>query len=122
MSKVSDKDTKNTLHCSFCGKSQHEVRKLVAGPLVYICDGCVQLCTDIVKEEDTFWKVFSLRAAQSNADVGRAAALEHLRGRPTDDLASFVERSRKFAESNQLVVQSIRRKLAAPRGENPAAD
>ncbi len=51
MSKVSDKDTKNTLHCSFCGKSQHEVRKLIAGPTVFICDECVELCRDIIQDE-----------------------------------------------------------------------
>ena len=47
---ASDK-TKNTLYCSFCGKSQHEVRKLIAGPTVFICDECVELCMDIIKEE-----------------------------------------------------------------------
>ena len=52
MSKVGDGDTKNALHCSFCGKSQHEVRKLIAGPTVFICDECVELCTDIVSEEN----------------------------------------------------------------------
>ena len=41
-------DAKNTLYCSFCGKSQHEVRKLIAGPTVFICDECVELCTDII--------------------------------------------------------------------------
>jgi len=44
-------DTKNTLYCSFCGKSQHEVRKLIAGPAVFICDECVELCMDIIREE-----------------------------------------------------------------------
>jgi ATP-dependent Clp protease ATP-binding subunit ClpX len=44
-------DAKNTLYCSFCGKSQHEVRKLIAGPTVFICDECVELCTDIIQEE-----------------------------------------------------------------------
>ena len=44
-------DAKNTLYCSFCGKSQHEVRKLIAGPTVFICDECVELCMDIIKEE-----------------------------------------------------------------------
>jgi ATP-dependent Clp protease ATP-binding subunit ClpX len=44
-------DVKNTLYCSFCGKSQHEVRKLIAGPTVFICDECVELCTDIIREE-----------------------------------------------------------------------
>ena len=49
---------KNILYCSFCGKSQHEVRKLIAGPTVFICDECVELCMDIIKEEskDTFVK------------------------------------------------------------------
>ncbi len=51
MSDVSNSDSKNTLYCSFCGKSQHEVRKLIAGPTVFICDECVELCNDIIKEE-----------------------------------------------------------------------
>jgi ATP-dependent Clp protease ATP-binding subunit ClpX len=50
MSKPSG-DSKNTLYCSFCGKSQHEVRKLIAGPTVFICDECVELCMDIIREE-----------------------------------------------------------------------
>ncbi|KQQ91210.1 MULTISPECIES: ATP-dependent Clp protease ATP-binding subunit ClpX [Aureimonas] len=52
MSKVSGGDSKNTLYCSFCGKSQHEVRKLIAGPTVFICDECVELCMDIIREEN----------------------------------------------------------------------
>jgi ATP-dependent Clp protease ATP-binding subunit ClpX len=48
---LSNSDSKNTLYCSFCGKSQHEVRKLIAGPTVFICDECVELCNDIIKEE-----------------------------------------------------------------------
>ena len=52
MSKISNAgETKNTLYCSFCGKSQHEVRKLIAGPTVFICDECVELCMDIIREE-----------------------------------------------------------------------
>jgi len=55
---MSDKNNKNILYCSFCGKSQHEVRKLIAGPTVFICDECVELCMDIIKEEnkETFVK------------------------------------------------------------------
>ena len=49
---VDSKNNKNTLFCSFCGKSQHEVRKLIAGPTVFICDECVELCMDIIKEEN----------------------------------------------------------------------
>ncbi|MEN0652324.1 MULTISPECIES: ATP-dependent Clp protease ATP-binding subunit ClpX [Hyphobacterium] len=55
MSKTSSgggSDAKNTLYCSFCGKSQHEVRKLIAGPTVFICDECVELCMDIIREEN----------------------------------------------------------------------
>jgi len=48
---MSEKNNKNILYCSFCGKSQHEVRKLIAGPTVFICDECVELCMDIIKEE-----------------------------------------------------------------------
>ncbi|GLQ19296.1 ATP-dependent Clp protease ATP-binding subunit ClpX [Algimonas porphyrae] len=51
MSKSTTTESKNTLYCSFCGKSQHEVRKLIAGPTVFICDECVELCMDIIKEE-----------------------------------------------------------------------
>src|SRR3990172_710074 len=52
MSKAGGSETKNTLYCSFCGKSQHEVRKLIAGPTVFICDECVELCMDIIREEN----------------------------------------------------------------------
>ena len=51
MSSRSGSDSKNTLYCSFCAKSQHEVRKLIAGPTVFICDECVELCMDIIREE-----------------------------------------------------------------------
>ena len=51
MSKSVSGDSKNVLYCSFCGKSQHEVRKLIAGPTVFICDECVELCMDIIREE-----------------------------------------------------------------------
>ena len=47
-----DNKSKNTLYCSFCGKSQHEVKKLIAGPTVFICDECVELCNDIIQEEN----------------------------------------------------------------------
>ncbi len=49
---MTEKTNKNILYCSFCGKSQHEVRKLIAGPTVFICDECVELCMDIIKEEN----------------------------------------------------------------------
>ncbi|MGE0231946.1 MAG: ATP-dependent Clp protease ATP-binding subunit ClpX [Flavobacteriaceae bacterium] len=52
MSKSDSGESKSTLYCSFCGKSQHEVRKLIAGPTVFICDECVELCMDIIREEN----------------------------------------------------------------------
>ena len=52
MSKAGDSDSRKTLYCSFCGKSQQEVRKLVAGPTVHICNECVELCVDIIGEEN----------------------------------------------------------------------
>ena len=51
MKQSSGADSKNTPYCSFCGKSQHEVRKLIAGPTVFSCDECVELCMDIIREE-----------------------------------------------------------------------
>ena len=55
MSTNSGSDSKNTLYCSFCGKSQHEVRKLIAGPTVFICDECVELCmVEAALERDNF--------------------------------------------------------------------
>src|ERR1700751_3840651 len=52
MTKAASGDSKSTLYCSFCGKSQHEVRKLIAAPTVFICDECVELCMDIIREEN----------------------------------------------------------------------
>ena len=51
MTSTTNSESKGTLYCSFCGKSQHEVRKLIAGPTVFICDECVELCMDIIREE-----------------------------------------------------------------------
>ena len=61
MATTTGNDSKNTLYCSFCGKSQHEVRKLIAGPTVFICDECVELCMDIIREET---KTASLKAGE----------------------------------------------------------
>ncbi len=52
MDKSGDERGKEVLHCSFCGKSQHEVRKLIAGPNVFVCDECVDLCVEIIREEN----------------------------------------------------------------------
>src|ERR1700723_213059 len=62
-------DAKNTLYCSFCGKSQHEVRKLIAGPTVFICDECVELCMDIIREESKTTLVKSRDGVPTPKDI-----------------------------------------------------
>jgi ATP-dependent Clp protease ATP-binding subunit ClpX len=69
MSKSGGSDSKNTLYCSFCGKSQHEVRKLIAGPTVFICDECVELCMDIIREEHKSALVKSLDGVPTPKDI-----------------------------------------------------
>ncbi|HET6159210.1 MAG TPA: ATP-dependent Clp protease ATP-binding subunit ClpX [Dongiaceae bacterium] len=69
MNKSSGSDSKNTLYCSFCGKSQHEVRKLIAGPTVFICDECVELCMDIIREEHKTTLVRSRDGVPSPRDI-----------------------------------------------------
>ena len=69
MSKSSSGDSKNTLYCSFCGKSQHEVRKLIAGPTVFICDECVELCMDIIREENKTTLVKSRDGVPTPRDI-----------------------------------------------------
>jgi ATP-dependent Clp protease ATP-binding subunit ClpX len=69
LSKSAGGDSKNTLYCSFCGKSQHEVRKLIAGPTVFICDECVELCMDIIREEHKTSLVKSGDGVPTPADI-----------------------------------------------------
>src|ERR671910_2943630 len=69
MSKAGGNDSKNTLYCSFCGKSQHEVRKLIAGPTVFICDECVELCMDIIREEHKTHLVKSRDGVQTPKEI-----------------------------------------------------
>ncbi len=69
MNKSSGGNSKNTLYCSFCGKSQHEVRKLIAGPTVFICDECVELCMDIIREEHKTTLVRSRDGVPSPRDI-----------------------------------------------------
>jgi len=69
MSKTAGGDGKNTLYCSFCGKSQHEVRKLIAGPTVFICDECVELCMDIIREENKTSLVKSREGVPTPKDI-----------------------------------------------------
>jgi ATP-dependent Clp protease ATP-binding subunit ClpX len=69
MTKAASGDSKSTLYCSFCGKSQHEVRKLIAGPTVFICDECVELCMDIIREENKTSMVKSSDGVPTPAEI-----------------------------------------------------
>ena len=71
MSKAGGNDSKSTLYCSFCGKSQHEVRKLIAGPTVFICDECVELCMDIIREESKSSLVKSRDGVPTPKEISR---------------------------------------------------
>ena len=95
------------LRCSFCAKDQHQVRKLVAGPGVYICDECVDLCTDIVDEA-------LLRLMQGDAESARAMS--------TERLTHYVEHVRKGEQRDRVALQNIERALALRASAAPADD
>jgi ATP-dependent Clp protease ATP-binding subunit ClpX len=119
MSKVSGSnggDSKNTLYCSFCGKSQHEVRKLIAGPTVFICDECVELCMDIIREENKSSMVKSRDGVPTPQDIIKVLD-EYVIGqrRPSDPVgcrsqplqaprACHQERRIELAKSNIMLV------------------
>jgi hypothetical protein len=98
-----------TLFCTFCGKSQHEVRKLIAGPTAFICDQCVDVCTDIVEPDDNLELFRLMRASEDNGATAYTPLLELARGMPTEELAHYVERGRKGAERNRAALQAIER-------------
>jgi hypothetical protein len=85
------------LYCSFCGKNQHEVQKLIAGPAVFICDGCVDLCVDMVDEQ-------LLRLVEGDESSARAMSTERLQ--------HYVEHATKGAERIRLALQRIEAMLA----------
>ena len=114
-----DQATPKTLHCSFCGKSQHDVRALIAGPAVFICDECVALCDNIVIDK----KIRSLlKADEESGHPGYPATTEYLRAKSTAELASCVEHSGDLAERHRRELSLIQRMLAVRDGEPPAAD
>jgi hypothetical protein len=99
----------NALYCSFCGKSQHEVRKLIAGPTVFICDECVGLCNGIIENEEIL-DLFSVERAP----------VADLRGKSAEELVSNVLRAKKHVERWRLALEQIKRKLSMKNGEVPA--
>jgi hypothetical protein len=108
----------NTLYCSFCRKSQHEVRKLIAGPTVFICDECVGLCDDIIENEE----ILDLFAADDKTgDRSYPLALAHERKKSTEQVMSGMERARKHVERWRFTLEQLKRKLAMREGEVPAA-
>jgi hypothetical protein len=112
-----------TLYCSFCGKSQHEVRKLIAGPTVFICDECAELCTDILREEEPIWNVMSLlNAGKEGGDDGYLSALKRARDQSTDKISYYVEQCRHGAEHNRRLLHHIDRLLEMPNDEASADD
>jgi hypothetical protein len=92
-----DPTQQKILYCSFCGKNQHEVRKLIAGPGVYICDECVDLCTDIVDEQ-------LVRLIEGDEESARAMS--------TERLTQYVEHASEVEERSRLALEHIERMLA----------
>jgi ATP-dependent Clp protease ATP-binding subunit ClpX len=75
MAEKKGSSSEKTLYCSFCGKSQHEVKKLIAGPSVFICDECIDLCNEIIRDE--------LPAGRSGREGRQAICPRRPRSRPT---------------------------------------
>jgi hypothetical protein len=107
----------DTLYCSFCGKSQREVRKLIAGPTVFVCDECVELCNHIIENEE----IMDLFAEDDKrGDQSYPAAFAHVRGKSNEQLISDVARADKHVERWRLTLEQIKRKLSMRDGEVPA--
>jgi hypothetical protein len=101
-----------TLHCSFCGKSQHDVRELVAGPRVFICDECVALCNGIVENEEIL-RLFAVDSEEDNRSHPTGPEYQP----STEQLISDVERAKTHVGRWCLALEQIKRKLSMPAGE-----
>jgi hypothetical protein len=109
---------KATLYCSFCGKSQHEVRVLIAGPTTFICDECVGLCDDIIDQKDDSEIMSVLKADIESGNQAYPYAFEHLNRMPTEGVASFVARCQKAEARYRLGLQYIQQGLTKRRGDS----
>jgi hypothetical protein len=101
---VHDPRFKKVLTCSFCGKTQHEVKELIAGPSVFVCDECVELCNDII-DDNEFSKL--LEADEERGDRSYPAVLAYLRGKSTDQLTRYLEGRKNGAERWHLEITRI---------------
>jgi hypothetical protein len=112
-----------TLYCTFCGKSQHDVKKLIAGPSAYICDECVELCVNFIREEGNFDKFFSpLRPDEKSADPADQTALQVVRGASSEELEELLERGKRGMARNRLTLQGIERSLEMRAREDRRSD
>ena len=109
-SESATQDDQATLYCAFCGKSQHEVRKLIAGPTAFICDECVALCTTVIDLDEDLELFRLMRASEENGATTHPPLLELARGMSTEELAHYVELGRKGAERARFALQDIERR------------
>jgi len=116
-------DAPQPLRCSFCSRSQHDVRKLIAGPGVYVCGKCVEVCLDVIREEGKFDQVFGLlKPDEGSGEPSRPGAFELARGTSTEALAECAEYGRKGVERSRFMLQALARRLAMREGDDPARD
>jgi ClpX C4-type zinc finger/Glyoxalase superfamily protein len=118
---INDPAAEAMAYCTFCGKSQHEVRALIAGPSsTYICDQCVVVCNDVLDgdEDRPFFDL--LMADEERGQQAYPAAAEYLEGRSTEDIVSFIERSRRGAQTYRAALQTVQFVLAVRNGRTPA--
>jgi hypothetical protein len=108
-----------TLYCTFCGKSQHDVKKLLAGPSAYICDECVELCVGFIREEGNFDKIFD---PSRPGHIDDLVAFEVVRGTASKELEEVLEQGRKGVARNRRALKGIERRLAMREGEYPRDD
>jgi hypothetical protein len=110
---------KTTLYCSFCGKSQHEVRVLIAGPTVFICDECTGLCNDVIEDKDI---LALLSADEEGGDRGYATAFAQVRAKSTEEVAALLDRSKRGVERHRIELHYIQRILATRDEKGQATD
>jgi len=110
------------LYCSFCGKSQHEVQKMIAGPSAYICDECVGLCVNFIREEGSFDKIFSKSRPQQIGDPASTTVPEVVPSLSTGELEEALERGKRGVARNRRTLQCLERRLAMRDGEDAHSD